>query len=53
MAGGGTLWVYGFISYANFMDEMFDLGFIARWIPGHGFIGEANQNYAYHRKQKN
>lgn len=53
MTNGESLWIYGFFSYANFMDETFNLGFIARWNPGVGFVAEPNENYAYHRKQEN
>jgi hypothetical protein len=32
------------------MNESTDVGFIARWIPGKGMVGEANERYA-HRRQ--
>jgi hypothetical protein len=49
--GGESFWVYGFVRYESFADEAFELGFIARWEPGHGLVAEANQNYAYRRKR--
>jgi hypothetical protein len=47
---GQSLWVYGFFSYQNFMEETFDLGFLTRWNPPYGLVPIANQNYAYHRR---
>jgi hypothetical protein len=52
MTNGESLWIYGSFSYTNFMNEMFDLGFIARWNPGVGFEGEPNEHYAFHRKRE-
>jgi hypothetical protein len=46
---GQSLWVYGFFTYRNFMEESFDLGFLTRWNPPYGLAPIANQNYAYHR----
>jgi hypothetical protein len=50
LANGETFWVYGFVTYESFADEVFELGFIARWAPGQGLIAEPNQAYAYSRK---
>jgi hypothetical protein len=50
LASGQSFWVYGYIRYESFADEVFELGFIARWETGQGMVAEANQNYAYRRK---
>lgn len=47
---GQSLWVYGFFTYRNFMNESFDLGFVTRWNPPYGLVAETHQNYAYHRQ---
>jgi hypothetical protein len=52
MADGKRLWAYGYISYTNFMAEVFDLGFLAQWRPGRGLeMDESNHHYTYHNKR--
>jgi hypothetical protein len=35
-AGEMTLWIYGFFTYQNFMDQKTDVGFIGRWRSVYG-----------------
>jgi hypothetical protein len=49
MDAGETLWVFGFFSYLNFMQEPHDLGFIARWSNNNGLVAEPNPRYSYLR----
>ena len=53
MSRGERLRVYGYFSYRNIIGEVFDLGFLAEWVPNRGLVGPntADESYAYHRKR--
>jgi hypothetical protein len=54
MSRGERLRVYGYFSYRNIMGEVFDLGFLAEWVPNRGLVMDTtDQSYAYHRKRAN
>jgi len=47
---GQFLWVYGKIVYSDFMGDRYEVGYIARWTTGQGFIRDPLANYEYKRK---
>jgi len=51
LAQGETFWVYGFVTYKSFANEIFELGYIARWVAGQGMISDGNPAYQYSRKR--
>lgn len=50
---GAFLWVWGKIVCTDFMGEQFELGYIARWTMGQGFVRDPFANYTYKRKVEN
>ena len=46
--GSAHLWVYGYFSYLNFMNEEGCIGFVAKW-EGPGLVRYSHPNYEYDR----
>jgi hypothetical protein len=45
--GTQFLWVFGYISYLNFMRDRSVIGFLGRWDIAEGFVREPNPRYEY------
>lgn len=52
--GQTHLWIYGFISYGDFLDEGHEMGFCFRWqvSPPRGFVQDGPERYSYHAHEK-
>jgi hypothetical protein len=58
LAGGNTLWVYGFINFRDFLGMKHKLGFCLRWLPpdreasiGGVFLQDGPAHYSYRTEE--
>lgn len=50
--GATKLWVYGFLTYNDFLDEAHQIGFCFRWDTAAGLVNDGPPAYNFHRHQK-